>query len=78
MLYEWDTRKDEENRRKRGLRPSDGIPALNDPQQVEWIDDRFNYGEERTITPGRVPCVVHDLVRAGQDAHHLREEGDAP
>jgi uncharacterized protein len=63
VLYEWDPRKDEENRRKHGLRLSDGIPALNDPQQVEWLDDRFEYGEERTITlgcaGGRVLLVVH-------------------
>jgi uncharacterized DUF497 family protein len=63
VLYEWDARKDEENRRKHGLRLRDGIPALNDPQQLEWIDNRFEYGEERTITLGRagrrVLCVVH-------------------
>jgi uncharacterized DUF497 family protein len=63
VLYEWDRRKDEENRRKHGLRLSDGIPALNDPRQVEWIDERFEYGEERTITlgrtNGRLLCVVH-------------------
>ena len=55
--------KDEENRGKHGLRLRDGIPALNDPQQVEWLDDRLDYGEERTITLGRrgdwVLCVVH-------------------
>lgn len=63
VLYEWDARKDQENRRKHGLRLRDGIPALNDPLQVEWIDERLEYGEERTITlgqaGGRRLYVVH-------------------
>lgn len=63
VLYGWDPRKDEENRRKHGLRLSDGIPALNDPRQVGWIDERFDHGEEGTVALGRAGerplCVVH-------------------
>jgi uncharacterized DUF497 family protein len=33
--YEWDARKDDENRRKHGLRLSDGIAALRDPRRLE-------------------------------------------
>jgi hypothetical protein len=34
------------------LQFEDGIPALEDPARETWIDDRFDYGEERLITLG--------------------------
>jgi uncharacterized protein len=41
---------------------ADGIPALEDPNAESWIDDRFDYGEERILTLGlnhaRVLLVV--------------------
>jgi hypothetical protein len=52
MRYEWDQAKDALNQRKHGLRLEDGVPALEDPDRVTWIDDRFDYGEERVITLG--------------------------
>ncbi len=63
MRYTWDIRKDEDNRRKHRLRLSDGIATLADPDRLEWIDDRFAYGEERKVTVGmagsRLLLVVH-------------------
>ena len=63
MRYTWNVRKDEENRRKHGLRLSDGIAALADPHRLEGIGDRFAYGEERITTLGfagsRLLLVVH-------------------
>ena len=53
MDYEWDNAKDVENRRKHGLSLADAIPALEDPDAESWIDQRFDYGEERLITLGR-------------------------
>ena len=53
MRYDWDPAKDALNRRKHGLSLSDGIPALEDLKRVSWIDDRFDYGEERIVTLGR-------------------------
>ena len=53
MRYEWDSEKDALNRRKHGLSLEDGIPALEDPDLSSWIDDRFDYGEERIVTLGR-------------------------
>jgi len=53
MRYEWDPEKDVLNRRKHGLQLSDGIPALEDPANLSWPDDRFDYEEERIITFGR-------------------------
>ncbi len=41
---------------------ADAIVALEDLDRLEWRDDRFAYGETRTVTLGmafqRVPCVV--------------------
>ncbi|HEX8376155.1 MAG TPA: BrnT family toxin, partial [Geminicoccaceae bacterium] len=63
MRYEWDDAKDAENRRKHELSLRDGIAALRDPSRLEWIDDRFAYGEERVVTLGlsgqRLLFVVH-------------------
>jgi uncharacterized protein len=52
MQYVWDPAKDALNRRKHGLTLADGIPALEDPHREAWIDDRFNYGEDRVVTLG--------------------------
>lgn len=53
MRYTWDPEKDAVNRRKRGLSLIEGIPALEDPDRDSWIDDRYDYGEERILTLGR-------------------------
>jgi len=52
MRYVWDPAKDVLNQRKHGLSLADGIPALEDPQRDSWIDNRFDYGEERIATLG--------------------------
>ena len=53
MRYVWDPAKDAFNRRKHSLSLEDGIAALEDPDRDFWVDDRFDYGEERIITMGR-------------------------
>jgi uncharacterized DUF497 family protein len=58
MEYEWDPEKDAENRRKHSLSLADGIAALEDANSESWIDDRFDYGEERLITLGRVNARI--------------------
>jgi len=62
MRYVWDPVKDALNQRRHGLSLADGISALEDPQRESWIDNRFDYGEERIVTLGlsqnRVLCVV--------------------
>ncbi|MGP8227478.1 MAG: BrnT family toxin [Terracidiphilus sp.] len=52
MQYTWDPEKDAVNRRKHGLSLAVGIDALEDPYRDSWIDDRFDYGEERIVTLG--------------------------
>jgi uncharacterized DUF497 family protein len=52
MRYVWDPAKDLLNQSKHGLSLADGILALEDPDRESWIDDRFDYGEERIVTLG--------------------------
>ena len=47
MKYEWDNGKAAENLRKHGVDFADAVAALEDPNRVEDIDNRFVYGEER-------------------------------
>lgn len=72
MRYTRDPDKDALNRRKHGMSLEEGILALEDPSRDSWIDDRFEYGEERIATLGlgrrRVLYVVSavsqkDLIR---------------
>ena len=53
MDYEWDAAKAAENRRRHGIDFMDSIPAIEDPNRLEEIDDRFEYGEERVRVIGR-------------------------
>lgn len=52
MRYTWDPEKDTLNRRKHGLPLAAGTAALEGPDRDSWIDDRFDYEEERVITLG--------------------------
>jgi uncharacterized protein len=45
--YEWDAAKAAENRRRHGIDFADSIVAIEDPNRLEEIDARFEYGEER-------------------------------
>ena len=45
-------RKAAENLRKHGVDFADAIAALEDPNRLEEIDTRFEYGEERIQTVG--------------------------
>ena len=47
MQYEWDNAKAAENLRKHGVDFADAIAALEDPNRLEELDSRFEYGEER-------------------------------
>ncbi|MGA8107961.1 MAG: BrnT family toxin, partial [Acidobacteriaceae bacterium] len=51
VQYQWDVRKDAENRRKHGLSLEDGIGALEDPNAQSWVDNR-SHGEWRFVTVG--------------------------
>ena len=50
--YEWDESKLDANRRKHGVDFADAVEALEDPNRIEEIDERFEYGEDRTQVIG--------------------------
>ena len=60
--YEWDEAKSQVDQRKHGVDFADAIEALEDPNRIEEIDERFEYGEERTQVIGmaqtNVLCVI--------------------
>lgn len=62
MIYEWDEAKSRSNFAKHGLDFADAEQVLNGPC-VTFVDDRFDYGEERLITlgllAGRVVVMAH-------------------
>ena len=45
--YEWDAAKAAENRRRHGIDFLDSIAAIEDPNRLEEVDTRLEYGEER-------------------------------
>ena len=51
MPYEWDEAKNRSNFAKHGLRFEDTEQVFSRPS-VTFVDDRFDYGEERLITLG--------------------------
>ena len=59
MNYEWNTAKAIENRRRHGIAFADAIAAVEDPNRLEEIDDRFEYGEERTRVIG---MAIHNIL----------------
>lgn len=65
MEYEWDSAKAAENLRRHGIDFADSIAAINDPNRLEDIDSRFEYGEERIrvigMAVGNVLFVVTTL-----------------
>jgi uncharacterized protein len=52
MDYEWDAAKAAENHRRHGIDFADSIAAIEDPNRLEEIDSRFEYGEERVRVIG--------------------------
>ena len=51
MKYEWDEVKNQSNFEKHGLRFEDAELVFSGPC-VTFLDDRFDYGEERFLTLG--------------------------
>ena len=63
MRFEWDRRKARGNLGKHGIGFEDAARALSDPDRLDEIDERFEYGEERIRALCRlnlrVLCVVY-------------------
>ena len=63
-MYEWDKKKNQENLSKHGLDFEDAEIVFSGPC-VSFVDDRFEYGEQRFITlgllQGRTVVIAHTL-----------------
>lgn len=53
MRFEWDSKKNEINKKKYGISFEEAKQIFNDPLHIAILDKRFNYFEERWITIGR-------------------------
>ena len=54
MLFEWDERKSEATREKRGFGFEEVTPVFLDPDYCSFVDDRENYGEKRWTVFGLI------------------------
>jgi len=52
MEFEWDDEKAAANLRKHGVSFELAARAFRDPLAVEWMDNREDYGEVRTVLLG--------------------------
>jgi len=68
-MYEWDPRKNSENKRKHGLSFETAAQIFDGPTLTR-IDDRQDYGEERWISLGQVANMTVILV-AHTDRHGI-------
>lgn len=62
MKYEWDEAKNRSNFAKHGLNFEDAAQVFSGPC-VTFVDDRFDYGEDRLVTlgllAGRLVVIAH-------------------
>jgi hypothetical protein len=77
MGYIWDSAKDALNRKKHGLSLEAAIPVLEDPESYFWIDDRYDYDEERIITlglskQGVLVVISTEITKAEDDEKTIR------
>jgi uncharacterized DUF497 family protein len=73
VQYTWDNGKAAENLAKHGVDFADAIGAIEDPNRIEEIDNRFVYDEERVqvigMAHGKVLFVVVTLP--GEDTYRI-------
>jgi hypothetical protein len=67
MKYEWDAAKALDNLRKHRVDFVDAIGALEDPNRLEEVDDRFDYGEERMRVIGMASNRILFVVATSRD-----------
>ena len=71
LTFEWDERKNRENRRKHGVSFEEARSVFFDPLAVEFSDDAHNETEDRFLLLG-----VSARLRILLVCHCLRESGD--
>jgi hypothetical protein len=62
MQYEWDPNKAATNLHKHGIDFEDAVRVFSDPQRVEILDNRRDYGEDRWMTIGLVEPTVLAVI----------------
>ena len=62
MEYEWDENKNKINQEKHGIDFLDAVQVFLDPNRMEMVDDRKEYGETRYLTIGEVETVFLFVV----------------
>jgi uncharacterized protein len=54
MKFEWDEAKNASNTKKHGISFEEASKVFDDPNRMEFLDQRRDYGEERWKTIGRI------------------------
>ena len=54
MNFEWDADKAQNNLEIHGIRFEVAATVFLDPDRVQVVDDRFDYGERRLVTYGKI------------------------
>lgn len=67
LEFEWDDEKDKRNRAKHGIGFEEAQAVFRDPFALEFLDARFDYGEERFITIGMSAKGVLTVVNTQRD-----------
>ena len=67
MQYEWDDAKAAENLRKHDVDFTDAATAIEDPNRIEEVDTRFEYGEERLQIIGLARSRVLVVIATRRD-----------
>jgi hypothetical protein len=62
MDFEWDPEKERLNLRKHKVRFDYAARVFLDPNRLDAVDDREDYGEERRVTTGRIDERVFVVV----------------
>ena len=62
MNFEWDANKARRNLEKHGIRFEIAAKVFLDPDRVQVIDNRKDYGEARLITFGRIDGRLYVVV----------------
>lgn len=67
LEFEWDEEKARRNREKHGISFEEAKAVFRDPFALEFLDTRFDYGEERFITIGLSANGVLTVVNTQRD-----------
>ena len=71
LVVEWDEAKAKANLAKHGISFEEAKRAFRDPFAVEFLDDRFDYGEDRFVLIATVGTRLLTVIYA-EDADSYR------